>query len=247
LGTWGVPNLITEPATSSGALLWVNITLDADADPTFWYNHATTNRISIYCIIYNHAIPDPPFPAISIAYLVCNYHSAYHDLVSGIRGVIASQSTYRLRARSRDSLGLWSPVELFTDPCTNFNELSLSANDGHLDIANPGRYFQLDYHRYIPPWDNFPAMQPPSCRFTNAITNQGAPDQLLLVYKDNAGKLAYMWRSPDLAWHVPVQFDIPTPTALAATHAEPDVTSCAWHGPGFDRVSFFAFYDPWAA
>lgn len=245
--TWGVPNFITSPLFVSGASQGVSLTLDASADPSFWYTHYASSRGQIHVIIYNAGIPDPPFAALSSSGQILGPPTSYQDPVGGTRAVAAVSNVYRLHARSRSSAGVWSAQNVFADLAVNLPHNSISANDGHLDLATPGRYLALNYHRYIPPWANFPGLVPATNQYANSITNEGAPNQLLIVYKGNDTKLWYLWRDPALVWHPPQGFDIFVGANLAATHAEPDVTSCVWQGPGLNTVTFFAFYDPWTA
>lgn len=246
LNAWGALNLIATPARTAGCYTSISLTIDASADPTFWYTNSPTVFSTINAIIYNGGFPDPPVVVLTAAYNMFWYTTAYHDLISGDRAVAAVTNTYWLHTRRRSNFGVWSPQVTFTDRSLNLSHHSLSANDGHFDLANIARYFALDYHRDVPPWDNFPGMVPATNQYANSLTNVGAPNQLLIVYKGNDNQLWSLYRSPDLAWHPPDHYPFPVGSTLAATHAEPDVASCIWQSAPPNNITFFAFYEPWA-
>lgn len=244
---WDLPRLIVEPRNVSGQKYSVNITVSNILDPAFYYTEFPGSYAQIHAIVYYEGNPRVPARVLDPAYRQMWYSTAAYDPTSNAIIAAGVDNAYSLHARWTDGLGYWSMLKTFTDQSVNQCMHAVSGNLDHWNIGSTARYWGLNYHRYIPPWDSFPSIVPPSTQYANCITPVGIADHLLLPYRAADARLAIRYRDPDLKWHESQYYEHVIYSNLAATHAEPDVTSYLYRPFGPGNCALFAAYDPWAS
>ena len=243
--TWDFPELVCYPRFSFFAVQYCSLSLDANDIPHVLYND------------YSNAFPEfhyrnriagswsSPEIALNPPANVAMYSSIWHDPTDDALHCLCvtnvSTLKYRRRPLPPDPWDTLFPV----GASTNLPMHSLMANDQDPHIAGVPIDWRVDHWEGQPPLFQNPDLTAPTSNYANMIQRLNDPGYLQIMFRDNDSHLAYVWRTPGIAWQDQVQMDPDDVIIVASNYNHPDIISTLWTAPGLYQVYIWAFYTHW--
>lgn len=243
--SWAIDEEICTPNRGALANATTSLALDNSDIPhvayteyaAWWCQFDYRNRLG--------GVWSAPETAIAIPNKLNQYCSLACDPATQTVHVIAVMNTSQHYYRNRPApAGPWGALTQL-DFASNTPQHSIQAGVEDASVAQVGQDGMIDHWA---PWDGLEHdedLTAPTCTRANIISGRLPAPGLMIVFRDDATHLGYVYRPPLEDWGAQVQLPPTGLIILTAHYAHPDVISCLWNRLGVQNFAFYAFYAPW--